>query len=155
MLTKFNVRKNSLNMQLGRCKAAMNSLDSTEFKMISARVNHRTTWNFKGHNFLQGILEVYRSYRWYKDVAADTTRTSRMNNRLRTHEPLDSRLCIQDTTVYWHNHHHRSMNLPTFRTAIECSIISLVRLVKCNIAEQRIHQVLCQGHRIAWATTAT
>ena len=156
MLTKINVRKNNLKTQLGPCKVAMNSLDSTEFKINSTRVNPRAIWNFKGHNFLLGIAGVYRSCRWSKDEVADTTRTSRMSNRLRTQEAQDNRLCIQDITAYWHNRLHKSKNLPTFRTAIECSlIISPVRWDKCNIAEQRIHQVLCQGHRIVWATTAT
>ena len=157
MLMKINVRKSNLKMQLGPFKVAMNSSDSTEFKINSTQVSPRATWNFKGHNFLQEIAGVYRSCRWSKAVAADTTRTSRMNNRLRTHEARDSRLFIRDTIVYWHNHPHKLKNLPTFRTAIECSIIiSLARLeAKCNIAEQRIRQELYQGHRIAWATIAT
>ena len=155
MLTKINVRKNNLKMQSGPCKVAMNSSDSMEFKINSTQVSPRAIWNFKGHNFLLGIAGVYRSYRWFKDVAADTIRASRMNNRLRTHGVQDSRLCIQDITAYWHNHLHRSMNLQTFRTAIECSIIISLVSYKCNIAEQRIRQVLCQGHRITWATIAT
>ena len=100
MLTKINVRKNNLNMQSEPCKVAMNSSDSTEFKINSTQVNPRAIWNFKGHNFLQGIAGVYRSCRWFKDVAADTTKTSRMNNKLRTHEARDNRLCIQDITAY-------------------------------------------------------